>query len=96
MSDGRFDERDDTPTIEVRVYQHGALVHQELCESEEQAAVVVDGWSELEGVGCEVDDLTIHHRPGDILEPQPAELLDEDYAELTEQLELDAYARRFD
>ncbi len=37
-----FEERDETPTIEVRVFRHGELVHQELCESEEQASLVVD------------------------------------------------------
>lgn len=74
-----FDERRETPTVEVRVFRHGALVHRELCESEDQAALVVDEWSELDGVECEVDDLSIHHRPGDILEPEPAELRNDNH-----------------
>jgi hypothetical protein len=69
---------DVSPTVEVRVFRHGELVHRELCESEEQAALAVDEWSELEGVRCEVDDLTVTHRPGEILEPEPALDLDED------------------
>jgi hypothetical protein len=65
-------------TIEVRVFRHGTLVHSELVESEEQAALVVDSWAELDGVQCEVDDLSIRHRPGEVLEPELAELRDGD------------------
>lgn len=85
-----FEERDEAPTIEVRVFRHGELVHQELCESEEQASLVVDEWAELDGVECEVDDLSVHHQPGEILEPEPAELREEDYAD---QREIDRRAR---
>jgi len=60
------------PTIEVRVYQHGQLLRRELVESEEAAAIVLDIWSELEGVHCEVDDLTVRHIEGQVLEPEPA------------------------
>ncbi len=70
---------DEAPTVEVRVFRHGEFVHTELCESEEQAALVVEQWSELDGVQCEVDDLTVKHRPGDIFEPEPAITVDEDY-----------------
>jgi hypothetical protein len=79
MSELSFEERDETPVIEVRVFRHGELVHRELCESEEQAALVVDEWAELDGVECEVDDLTVRHGPDDILAPEPAELGDDDY-----------------
>ena len=80
MSESTFEERDEAPTIEVRVFRHGKLVHRELCESEEQAAVVVDGWSDLDDVECEVDDLSVRHRLGDVLEPEPAVPTDDDYA----------------
>jgi len=96
MDDGLFEERDETPTIEVRVWRHGALVHRELCESEEQAASVVEAWSELEGTECELDDLTVHHRPGDIAEPDRAEVHDEEYPEAVEQVTQEAQARRYD
>ena len=67
-------------TVEVTVYRHGALVHRELCETEEEAAAIVEEWSELDGVECQVDDLSVHHRPGDILEPEPdAGPADDDY-----------------
>ena len=79
MSKELFDERDEAPTVEVRVFRHGELVHRELCESEEQASLVIEEWSELDGVECEVDDLSVRHRPGEILGPEPAELRDEDY-----------------
>lgn len=67
----------DTPRIEVRVYRHGELVQRELCDSEEEAARVVDGWSEHSEVTCEVDDLTLRHGPEDVLAPDPA-LMEED------------------
>ncbi|WP_340681401.1 hypothetical protein LCL61_21760 [Amycolatopsis coloradensis] len=67
-------------TIEVRVHQDGRLLHRELCESDEEATAVVERWQELDGVTCEVDDLTTRHRAGDILEPEPSDLLDEDSA----------------
>jgi hypothetical protein len=93
MSGVPFDERDEAPTVEVRVYQHGTLVHQQLCESEEQAELTIDAWSELEGMTCEVDDLSVRHATGDIFEAEPIERRDEEYAE---QLELDARPRRND
>jgi hypothetical protein len=79
MSDESLSQRDEAPTVEVRVFRHGALVHRELVESEEQAAVVVDEWAELDGVQCEVDDLSIRHHPGEILEPELVTTPDEDH-----------------
>lgn len=72
MTEVRPEDLGETPTIEVRVYRDGELIREELCESEEQAALVVQEWSELEGVSCEVDDLSIRHRQDDILEPDSA------------------------
>ena len=57
-----------SPSIEVRVYWRGNLVDRTLCESDEEAAEVVHGWTDLDGVTCEVDDLTFRHRPGDVFE----------------------------
>jgi hypothetical protein len=85
-----FEERDEVPTVEVRVFRHGELIHTELCESEEQASLVIEGWSELDGVECEMNDLTDHHRPDEILEPEPAELREEDYPD---QREIDRRTR---
>lgn len=87
-----FDQRDEAPTIEVRVWRHGELVHTELCESEEQASLILEEWEELDGVRCEVDDLSVRHRPGDILEPEAPEPAAEDYQEQAEQ-ELGAASR---
>ena len=59
----------------------------------EAASIVIDAWAELDGVTCEVDDLSVHHHhhhhQGEILEPEPAELREEDYPD---QLELDTRA----
>lgn len=89
MTEVFSEQWDETPTVEVRVFRHGKLVHRELCESQEQAALVVEAWADLDGVECEVDDLSVRHRPGDVLEPDLAELRDEDYPE---QVELDRRA----
>ncbi|MFI5041632.1 MAG: hypothetical protein ACHQNA_07265 [Acidimicrobiales bacterium] len=79
MSEVRPEELGETPTIEVRVYRRGELIRRELCESEEEAALVVEGWAEVEDVECEVDDLSVRHRPGDVLEPELAEDRTDDY-----------------
>jgi hypothetical protein len=73
VSETRPQDFGETPTVVVRVYRHGRLWLQELCESEDEAALAVEEWSELEGVECEVDDLSIRHRVGDILAPEPPE-----------------------
>lgn len=75
--------------VEVRVYLHDELVHRELCESEEQAAAVVDAWSEREGVECEVTDLSASAPSGQALGGEP-EWGEEDRPE---QAELDAEMR---
>ena len=81
MSESPFVGQDETPSVEVRVFRYGELIHRELCTSEDQASSVADAWSELEGVECLVDDLSAGHKAGDILEPEPVEPEDESYAE---------------
>jgi hypothetical protein len=73
MSELRPQDYGETPTVVVRVYRHGRLWLQELCESEDDAGLAVEEWSELEGVTCEVDDLSVRHRAGDISAPEPPE-----------------------
>jgi hypothetical protein len=75
---------DETPTIEVRVYRGAELVHTELVESEEAAALVVERWSEHDGVRCEVDELTAKERPEDDFEPDPLVHPDDDLIPLPE------------
>lgn len=69
----------ETPTIEVRVYRDDQLIDRILCESDEAASNEIERWSELPGISCVVDDLSFRHRPGDVLEPVPAESVDDDY-----------------
>jgi hypothetical protein len=59
------------PTIEVCVYEHGRLLTRELCESEEDAAAVVERWSDVPHTYVVVDDLSAKHGPDDILAPEP-------------------------
>jgi hypothetical protein len=61
--------------IEVRGYREGTMVYRQLCESAEEAAAVVDAWEQLDGVECEVDDLS-----------RERQLDDEAPADLTETL----------
>ena len=46
------------PTLEVVVRRHGDVVHRELVESEQEAALVAEAWAELEGVQCEVRSIS--------------------------------------
>ncbi|PXY36520.1 hypothetical protein [Prauserella flavalba] len=75
----------ETPTIEVRVYRGDELIERNLAESDEEAAALADFWAEVDGVTCDIDDLAVHHRPGDILEPGAAEPADVDYPASTVQ-----------
>lgn len=77
MTTPRDANHGETPTIEVRVYRDGRLIERELCESEERAALVVEAWQEIDGVECEVDDLSVRHGPEDILSPEAPELEEE-------------------
>jgi hypothetical protein len=72
------DELGVSPTIEVSVYRDGAVVHRELCETEREASVVVDQWNETGTVECRIDDLSVQHRPTDVLEPTEAVLPDDE------------------
>lgn len=67
------------PAIEVRIYRDEHLIARELCESEDDAAAVVDHWSEVDGVSLLVDDLSVQHTPGQILAPDPPDTGDEEY-----------------
>jgi len=64
------------PDLRQQDEAHVPLAHgrQITIEDSEQAADVLGAWAEVEGVECEVDDLAVHHRPGDLLEPEPDEL----------------------
>jgi len=66
------------PTIEVRIYSGSKLLMRELCESEDDAAEVVERWSDVDNLFVVVDDLTTKHGPGDILAPEPAPATDEE------------------
>lgn len=68
-----------TPSIEVRIFRDDELIESQLCESDEEAAEVVQKWSEVEDVTCLVDDLSFHHTPNDVLEPEPSAPAEEEY-----------------
>lgn len=64
----------DNPTLEVRIYRDGVLTQRELVETDEEAAALVDTWSDVEGVRCEIVDLTRDREPGGVLDPRPWEV----------------------
>ena len=78
MADVHPSELGESPTVEVRVYREGTLLHHELCGSEEEALAVVEAWSEHKGVECEVEDLSSHHRADQISQPEPADVSPDD------------------
>jgi hypothetical protein len=63
-------------TVEVTVYRDGEPIHRELCESELDAHGVVERWQEVDGTEFQIDDLSVHHEPTDILDPAESELED--------------------
>lgn len=64
----------DNPTLEVRIYRDGELTQRERVETEEEATALVETWSDVEGVRCEVVDLTRDAEPSGILDPRPWEV----------------------
>jgi hypothetical protein len=72
------DELGVTPSIEVTVYRDGAVIHRELCETEAEATAVAEEWGELDAIECQIDDLSVHHRASDVLEPTESVLDDDD------------------
>jgi hypothetical protein len=63
-----------TPTLEVRIFRDGVLAQRELCESDAEANAVVEAWSDVEGVVCEVEDLTRSSAAASVLDPRPWEV----------------------
>ena len=58
MSDPFVESISEARTIEVRIWRRGRLLGTELCESEEQASLAFGSWSAIDGVDCEVADLS--------------------------------------
>jgi hypothetical protein len=66
--------------VEVRIYDHGRLLTRELCESEDDAAAVVERWSDVANLFVVADDISAKHGPHDILAHEdPPMDPDEDY-----------------
>jgi hypothetical protein len=80
-----MEETSSTPTLEVRVLRDGIVIQRELCESDAAANAVVEAWSDVDGVVCEVEDLTRSNAPG-VLDPRPWEVDADDagYEDLAE------------
>jgi hypothetical protein len=70
---GEFDTG--TPTLQVTVYEDGALVSQVACESADEAAEVAAAWEERPGFRCDIEDLAVRHQPTDVLAPEPEDEL---------------------
>ena len=49
--------RDEAPSLLVRVLRDGVVVHEEYCETAEQADRIVDEWGDTPGVRSEVINL---------------------------------------
>jgi hypothetical protein len=66
----RPDELAEAPTTEVRVYRFGHFIHSVLCTSDDEVAEAVRGWEDIDGVVCEVDDVTNQLRREHAIEPE--------------------------
>lgn len=64
--------------VEVRVYKQGRLIDSTVCESEADASALIVHWSDVDDVEFEVDDLSAHHRAGDIVDPEELPVTDAD------------------
>ena len=60
-----------SPEVEVVVWRKGEVVHREFCDTEEDAASLIERWTELAHAEAWVDDLTIRHGGDDILAAEP-------------------------
>jgi|688.fasta_scaffold14353_10 hypothetical protein len=54
--------------VEVRIWRGGGVAHREVCADGAEAAQLVERWAEFGITGIDVDDLTVHHLPGQVLE----------------------------
>ena len=70
MTSGEPRQPGDVAPVEVRLYRNGDLAHRQLCESAEEAGSVVEQWAERGITRVDIDDLSSHHTPEEILEPE--------------------------
>ena len=70
MVSGEPRQPGDVAPVEVRLYRNGDLTHRQLCESAEEAGSLVEQWAEQGITRVDIDDLSTHHAPGEILEPE--------------------------
>ena len=69
----------EAPTVEVVAFRDGREVARELCDTPEDAALAVERLTQESGVVCQVDDLSVRHRPDDIREPSPDDFPGDEY-----------------
>ena len=50
-------------------WRDGKIVDRVVCESEEEATALAEHWAELDYTRIEIQDLSVHHGPDEILEP---------------------------
>ncbi len=85
MSEAYTGSTPEAAGLELRVFRHGELVHTEFCESEEEAVLAADRWSDFDDVECRVTD-AFGPGPGPFGPTEPQEILgaDADYDEMDE------------
>jgi hypothetical protein len=55
--------------VEVVGWRGARIAKRAVCESEQEAAAIAEHWAELDFTRIEIEDLSVHHRPDEILEP---------------------------
>ena len=53
--------------IELHVFMGGSPVTTAQFDDAEEAQAAAERWTELPGVTCQIDDVSFHHGPDDIL-----------------------------
>ncbi len=85
MSEAHTGSTPEAAGLEVRVFRHGKLMHREFCESEEEAVLALDSWSDFDDVECRVTEALGSGRGlFDPAEPEEALGADADYDEMEE------------
>ena len=68
----------ETPALWLNVYEHGRRVARIPCESQEDAARVIEQWEDAEGIEWELEDFAARHDALDVLAPEPEDAIPEE------------------
>ena len=65
-----FQDEAEQEDVKVVGWRDGEIGREQICESAEEAAALAEQWAELDFTRIEIEDLSVEHQLGDILEPE--------------------------